>query len=420
MTNAPFTLCRIKGTERFFYYALFRDPATGKRGNKKSVEVLKKALGEHDGNPVTRRDEAVRICQRALQQGLVFSKPSNVTLHGYLADFYDWSKSEYVKRRNLLQPGSLSRDYIHIRNNMMNNHVLPIVDKDVLLSEVTLNDIERIQLSLVEKGNVSYSTINIIMSAIGVALGEAQRRELLDRTRTVTAEPLHVVHRRRGILTEDELVRFMAYAKEHSEKRIHLAILLSLLTGMRSGELRALQRSSLGRDSITVERAYADHAGLKLPKGKRIRLVPCPASLIEDLHVLAESNPYEGGHDLVFWSKRGGGFVSSHYFSSRFKEELVKSGVFTAEDLKKRNITFHSLRHMANTLLRGHVDEHVLRLTIGHTSQRLSDLYTHMNRRTLQAVALAQEKTILSLLEDRDPEGPNDDSSDDILRKGLS
>jgi site-specific recombinase XerD len=54
---------------------------------------------------------------------------------------------------------------------------------------------------------------------------------------------------------------------------------------------------------------------------------------------------------------------------------------------------------MANTLLRGHVDEHILRLTIGHSSQQLSDLYTHVSQRTLQAVALAQEKTILSLLE---------------------
>ncbi|NLK13957.1 MAG: tyrosine-type recombinase/integrase [Spirochaetales bacterium] len=399
MAIAPFTLCRIKGNERFFYYALFRDPATGKRGNKKSVEVLKKALGEYDGNPITRRDEAVRICQRALQQGLVFSKPSKVTFHEYLAGFYDWTRSEYVKRKNLLQPGSLNKDYIHIRNNMITNHVLPVVDHDLLLSEVTLDDVERLQLSLVEAEKVSFSTINIIMSAVGVALSEAQRRGLLDRTKTVAVEPLYVVHKQRGILTEDELIRFMVYAKEHSEKRIYLAILLSLLTGMRSGELRALKKSALGEDSIIIEHAYADHAGLKMPKGKRTRLVPCPSYVIDDLHALAESNPYEGEHDLVFWSKRGGGFVSSHYFSSRFKEELIASEVFTAEELKERNISFHSLRHMANTLLRGHVDEHILRLTIGHSSQQLSDLYTHVSQRTLQAVALAQEKTILSLLE---------------------
>ncbi|MFA7560253.1 MAG: tyrosine-type recombinase/integrase [Sphaerochaeta sp.] len=394
----PFTLCRIEGNERYFYYALFRDPSTGKRTNKKSVEVLKKALGDYDGLPVTRRDEAVRICQRALDQGLVFTKPSNKTLYEYLATFYDWEKSEYVKRRNLLQPGSLSKDYIHTRNNMIQNHILPLAKKDLLLSEVTLNTIENFQLTLVEQGSLSFSTINIIMSALRVALTEAQRRGLIDSRRSVTVQPLSVKHNRRGILSEGELHDFMAYAKEHSEKRIYLACLLSLLTGMRSGELRALQVDNLGDDRIMIEHAYADIGGLKEPKGKRSRIVPCPTFLIEELRTLAYSNPYDHEHELVFWSKRGGRFVSSHYFSSRFKEELIASGVFDEVELEKRNISFHSLRHMANTLLRGHVDEHVLRLTIGHSSEQLSDLYTHLSQRGLTSVALAQEQTILALL----------------------
>ena len=394
----PFTLCRIEGNERFFYYALFRDPTTGKRGNKKSVEVLKKELGEFDGLPVTRRDEAIRICQRALSEGIIYKKRSKDTLYAYLSSFYDWKKSEYVKRRNLLQPGSLSKDYIHIRNNMIQNHILPRIHKNLLLSEVTLADMEQIQLSLVEEGVLSFSTINIIMSAVGLAFHEAQRRGILDRSKMITVENLQVVHQRRGILKEDELARFMSYAKEHSEKRVYLAFLLSLLTGMRSGELRALQRSALGDDRIHIDFAYADHAGLKEPKGKRSRIVPCPPFLIQELRTLADANPNKSEYDLVFWSKRGGGFVSSHYFSSRFKEELIASGVFTAQELKERNISFHSLRHLANTLLRGHVDEHILRLTIGHSSQQLSDLYTHVSQRGLQSVALAQEQTILSLL----------------------
>jgi hypothetical protein len=53
---------------------------------------------------------------------------------------------------------------------------------------------------------------------------------------------------------------------------------------------------------------------------------------------------------------------------------------------------------MANTLLRGSVDEHVLRMTIGHSSQQLSDLYTHLSQRGLKSVALAQQNNILPLL----------------------
>lgn len=68
------------------------------------------------------------------------------------------------------------------------------------------------------------------------------------------------------------------------------------------------------------------------------------------------------------------------------------------DEIKGRNITFHSLRHMANTLLRGSVDEHVLRMTIGHSSEQLSDLYTHLSQRGLKSVALAQQNNILPLL----------------------
>jgi hypothetical protein len=98
---------------------------------------------------------------------------------------------------------------------------------------------------------------------------------------------------------------------------------------------------------------------------------------------------------------------------------LVRSQVLDEQAIEERNISFHSLRHMANTLLRGSIDEHLLRLTIGHSSQRLSDLYTHLSDRGWRSVALAQERTILTLL------GPSEDgmdseetSSDDDVERG--
>ncbi|HAF86224.1 MAG TPA: integrase, partial [Sphaerochaeta sp.] len=115
---------------------------------------------------------------------------------------------------------------------------------------------------------------------------------------------------------------------------------------------------------------------------------------------LSISNPNPNAYHLVFWSKRGGRFVSSHYFSERFQQELVRSKVLEMEEIKERNITFHSLRHMANTLLRGSVDEHVLRMTIGHSSEQLSDLYTHLSQRGLKSVVLAQQNNILPLLDE--------------------
>ncbi|MDY0289778.1 MAG: tyrosine-type recombinase/integrase [Sphaerochaeta sp.] len=403
VTSAPFTLCRITRSERIYWYALFRNPDTGERTNKKSVEKIRKDLGILSTVPIKRRDEAILICQKALDEGIIFGKREPLSLYSYLERFFDWERSPYVERRNLLDPGSLSEDYIATRQNLISNHILPRIQTNLLLSAVTLNQLEHIQLSLVKEGRLASSTINICMGALSLSLAEAQRRGLVSNAYTYAVRPLKSMHKVRGILSEGELKAFMQYMKKDGEQRIYLACLLALLTGMRSGELRALQFSSVGDDLITVDQAYADKAGLKVPKGKRTRYVPCPAFLCEQLKDLCLENPKPNAHQLVFWSKRGGGFVSSHYFSERFQQELVRSGALDMEQVKERNITFHSLRHMANTLLRGSVDEHVLRMTIGHSSEQLSDLYTHLSQRGLRSVALAQQNNILPLFSEENP-----------------
>jgi len=397
---APFTLCRIQRNERTYYYALFRDPETGRRTNKKSVETLRKRLGDYTTTPIKRRDEAIRICYKALEDGIVFEKPSEITLIDYLLEFYTWEKSPYVKRRNLLEPGSISPDYMATRKNLLQNHIINKLHTNLLLSKVTLQDLEQLQLTLVEERSLSNTTINMGLTAVLVALREAQRRGLLPTSVLLQIKNLSPNHKDRGILSEEELRSFMKYAKENSEKRVYLACLLALLTGMRAGELRGLRYTSISEGLITIDHSYADIAGLKPPKGKKTRLVPVPEYVCEELKQLSLENNYPSELLLVFWSKKNGAFVSSHYFSERFQQELERSGVLTKDEIKERNITFHSLRHMANTLLRGAVDEHVLRMTIGHSSEQLSDLYTHLSQRGLQSVRIAQQNMILPMIEE--------------------
>ena len=150
VTSAPFTLCRITRSERMYWYALFRNPETGERTNKKSVEKISKELGIISSSPIRRRDEAIIICQKALDEGIIFGKREPLSLYSYLKEFFDWDTSPYVERRNLLDPGSISKDYIATRQNLISNHILPHINTNLLLSAVTLNQLEQIQLSLVK------------------------------------------------------------------------------------------------------------------------------------------------------------------------------------------------------------------------------------------------------------------------------
>lgn len=397
----PYTLCRVVQTERNYWYVLFRDPTTGKRMTKKSVEKIRERLGEPMGNPILHREEAIRICDLAIQKGIYGTTCVNehYYLTNYLTNFYDWEKSEYIKRRITLDPTSISRDYMATRCNLMKKHVVPLLSPTLFLQEVTLRNLEDLQYDLVRLTKLSKQTVNMAMQSVLFSLREAQRRNLLPNSVVLNLQPLKTSQRIRGILSEDEVKRYLAYAKGLDNKRIYLSALLALCTGMRSGELRALRREQVKESCIVVDRAFANEQGNKMPKGKKTRIVPCPSFVCKELIAFSHTNLFRRRDTLVFWSAKTGKEVSSHYFCSLFHQTLEESGILDKEAIGKRNITFHSFRHMANTLLRGSVDEYVLRLTIGHSSEQLSDLYTHLSEKAFKSVENAQKQNILPLLE---------------------
>lgn len=396
--SAPYTLCRLTRKERTYWYVLFRDPDTGARLNKKSVEKLRKELGDHTDKPIKRRDEAVRICQTALEKGIVFNNQPDQPLDEYLADFWNYDTSKYIERKNTINPGSISKDYAYTRNLLFKKHVLPLIPVGLRLSHVQMKHLRDIQYRLVKAGNLANATINLAMSTLLIALRDAENEGRIPIGTIRKLPALQNRQRDRGILSEVELQRLLAYMQEHCDWRIHLASTVSVITGMRSGELRALTARQIKSGLIVVDEAYANMGGRKPPKGKRTREVPCPQYLCDQLLELSHSNLHLSTETLVFWSKRTGGPVSSHYFCEKLHEAILESKLMTVDELEARNITFHSFRHMANTMLRGSIDEHLLRLTIGHQSEEMSDIYTHLTERARRAVEIAQATNILPFI----------------------
>lgn len=398
-SRAAFTLCRIKNKEKFSYYVMYRDPVTGARGTKKSIDKLKASLNM-GFQSVTRRDEAILIAQKALESNIIFSYNKKLTFHEFILDFYDIDKSDYFKRKLMLDPNAISIDYVSTRRNLIKNHIIPLIPKHLELTKVDLNMLEKIQTDLISLAKLSPTTVNQIMSSISLALEYAKKKNYIMQNISTKVDSINIKGKTRGILSAEETLSLMKYIKTLKNKRVYLSCYLSLITGMRSGELRALRTSNLQDNLIKIDYAYANLAGFKKPKGKKSRIVPCPSSLIQDLISFSNSNPYDNKiDDLVFWSARGGSVVSSHYFNSKFKEALINSKILTSDQIDKRNISFHSLRHMANTLLRGSVDEYILRLTIGHSSDQLSDIYSHIEENALKSVRAAQKQNILPLID---------------------
>jgi integrase len=397
-SKAAFTLCRLKNKEQFSYYVMYRDPITQKRMTKKSVDKLKSKLNL-GFELVTRREEATIIAQKALDAGIIFLDSKKLTLSSFLLDFYNLDKSDYFKRKLMLDPHSVSIDYVSTRSNLIKNHVIPLIPKDIELNKINLDLLEKLQTTLVNKKQLSPTTINQIMGSISLALNYAKRKNFIASNISLKVDNIKISGKIRGILSQEETQKLMEFLSIQKNRRIYLSCYLSLVTGMRSGELRALNTKNIQNGIIQINEAYANLAGFKEPKGKKARVVPCPEPLINELLAFAASNPYPNKIDgLVFWSARGGKVVSSHYFNSKFTKALIDSNTLTKEEIDDRNISFHSLRHMANTLLRGSVDEYILRLTIGHSSEQISDIYSHIEENALNSIRTAQQQNIIPFI----------------------
>ncbi|MGD1815931.1 MAG: tyrosine-type recombinase/integrase [Pleomorphochaeta sp.] len=395
MNNTAFTLCRIKNKERMSFYVMYRDPITNKRGTKKSIDKIKRQLNlgfDH----VSRLEEATIIAQKALDEDIIFNNRKEIHLNKYLLNFFDFEKSPYFSRKILLDKDSISPDYVSTRRNIIKNHVIPLISNSFCISEVSITFLEDIQTKLITKKNLSSTTINQIMNSISQALEYAKKENLLPYSQITKVEPIRKNIKTRGILSNEETKNLMEYLKTSNDIKSYLAISLSLITGIRSGELRALTTDQIDNGLIIIDRAYANLAKTKIPKGKKSRIVPCPKELCEKLIELSKLNPnITDDRNLVFWSKKQDKVLSSHYFNTKFQQALIKSKTLSKEEIENRNISFHSLRHMANTLLRGSVDEYILRLTIGHSSEQLSDIYSHIEDTAIESIRKAQEKNIL-------------------------
>jgi len=398
MNTTPFTLCRIKNKEIMSFYVMYRDPITNKRGTKKSIDKLKRMLNlgfEH----VSRLEEATIIAQKALDEDIIFNSKKEQNLKKYLLNFFDFDKSPYFSRKILLDKDSISPDYVSTRRNLISNHLLPLIDNNYSLSNVNITFIEELQTKLIHNNKLSSTTINQIMNSLSQALEYAKKENLINSNVTTKVESIRKNIKVRGILTNEETSKIINYLKMQKDETTYLAVSLALMTGMRSGELRALTTDQIEDGIIIVDRAYANIGKNKLPKGKKTRVVPCPNDLCKKLITYSKKNPnIFDNRNLVFWSKKKDKMLSSHYFSTKFKKALIDSNILTIEDINKRNISFHSLRHMANTLLRGSVDEYILRLTIGHSNEQLSNIYSHIEDSALESIRKAQEKNILPFI----------------------
>lgn len=175
----------------------------------------------------------------------------------------------------------------------------------------------------------------------------------------------------------EEAVRLLEYVRD---RPYGIAIWLSLLTGLRVGEIQALKWScvDLTKGYIQVRSTYARKEKIfrDYPKGKKWHRVKIPDELLMELkkHRLSSQG------EFVVMSLNGRSFLSYQTYFKALKRYCKEARVPV--------VSTHGLRHStAEVYMRFGASRDDLRILFDHSSGDVTDTYIHDKGSSLDRVA---------------------------------
>lgn len=141
----------------------------------------------------------------------------------------------------------------------------------------------------------------------------------------------------------------------------------ALLTGLRTGELAGLRRTSvsLARRTIRVTHSYDQ----PIPKGGRTRPVPIPEQLVP---FLEEALARATTTDRLFVAEKGGPIIRTNGLARRLREWAAAAGV-EITDAEGRQLQFRHLRSTYGTHAAEQLGMRFAQLALGHADLELTE-----------------------------------------------
>ncbi len=395
-TSITFTVFERKGRQGWWYQFV----EDGERSSILSVAALARTASL-EALPLNTKRQAQRVVRDAIAKGFVGKGKHSAKgdLIEYLTDYWNFD-GQRIRRRNRLKPGSVSPYYASIMGGYIRNHIAHRIE-GLRLAEVTAYVVDDVRNQLIDEGVLANATIAKIMTAFTMPLIDAYRSSAIEEDPTRLLDPMGTEpERKRGVFEREEMQALLRVMNESADERVYLAVLLAAATGMRQGEIRALCKEDIwliDEDNalVNIRHSWSAKGGQKSTKGKKERMAPIPRWVAERLIELADKDKHKG--KLVFWSTHKGVPISANFLRTELYKHLysvlAEQGGFSPTDTievggkkilrsevvrRERNLVFHSFRHFFATEAQAlGADAEVLRRTVGHESQKMTDQYTH-------------------------------------------
>ena len=306
--------------------------------------------------------------------------------------------------------------------NRIYQHIIPCVGK-IKLNALTQNDLQQFYAKAKKGGRLQYAEcfgeglsdrmIRSIHAVCRQALEKAVSENLITINPAIGCKLPPKKSREMQVLTPEEMQRFLIQAKYEGYFEM---LLLELTTGMRRGELLALQWDDLNLDTGELNicrQVYHVKGSMQItePKTKSsIRTIILPKVV---LNVLAEYKKTVNSRWLFPSPMIEDMPRNPQSVYKKFKSILERSGC--------KNIRFHDLRHtFATTALANGMDVKTLSSIIGHvSSQTTLDIYLHSTHEMQRQAATKIEQGIGKNdgVSAEDKETPDQDTNEPCRRK---
>ncbi len=311
------------------------------------------------------------------------TKPKHKLLD-FLANFWDYDKSEYVQDKLAHGKRIGKRHCYEMTRNLL-------YWRDFFKPEETVEELTPERLKDFEKylrnrktakggGTLSTVTMDNIIKTGSIAFKWAVKEEYIQKSPFDRLTVYSKENRERGILTNHEVAELFKRG-EWKDERARVANLVAMTTGLRCGEILALRFCDLEENRIQVRHAWSEKDGLKTPKNGKSRIVPLLPAVRKELLKLGLKNPHnvKSTERFIFFGTIPEKPIVHNLLNDGLAEALESIGI-DEDQRKERNIVFHSWRHYYATTIANKVDERHAQLALGHLSASMTKHYADHKR----------------------------------------
>ena len=335
------------------WYLLYDEPANGGKRNLRSVRIGKM--------PKVQADAKKREILSAVDKGMAREHAASTNLQAFLNSWMEATRDRLASRT--------AERYASI----VKLHIVPVIGS-VKLSRLTPEHVRKIYKAVKDKG-LSNQTCLHVHRALHTALQYGVREERILSENVAGRVKAPAVERREHASVNREQIRFLMAAADGT--RLEAPIAVAALTGLRRGELLALQWKHVDLDksslfvaaSLEHSRAASGRVRFKGPKSKTSRraipLAPECVMLLRSHKAQQEEERRVAGdayldNDLVFPNPDG-----TPWPPDTFTVQFSK----LARSLGMRGFRFHDLRHAFASLTLGDgVSIKEVQALLGHSS----------------------------------------------------